>query len=326
MQSVPPKIIVLAILGFAVIASLSTAFYTVPTESVGVITRFGKMKSDALQPGLHFKLPFGIDKVKIVPVLRQLKQEFGFGTRGSTNPTQSVGSVGQRAYSRRDIQFLQNEEKSMITGDSNEATVEWIIQYRINSPADYLFRARKPEETLRDVSESVMREVVGDRTVDEVLTVGRKAIEDEATVKMQSLVTKYELGLRINQIQLKNVNPPEEVQSSFNAVNEAKQQREQLINVAKKEYNTIVPKARGLADQDISQAKGYAQQRVNEAEGDASRFTAVFKEYSKAPEVTKRRLYLETLGEVVPALGDKIIMDEGAQQVLPLLQLSGGKK
>jgi len=214
----------------------------------------------------------------------------------------------------------------MITGDSNEATVEWIIQYRINSPADYLFRARKPEETLRDVSESVMREVVGDRTVDEVLTVGRKAIEDEATVKMQSLVTKYELGLRINQIQLKNVNPPEEVQSSFNAVNEAKQQREQLINVAKKEYNTIVPKARGLADQDISQAKGYAQQRVNEAEGDASRFTAVFKEYSKAPKVTKRRLYLETLGDVIPALGDKIIMDEGAQQVLPLLQLSGGKK
>ena len=326
MQTVNPKIILLAILGFALVASLSTAFYTVPTESVGILTRVGKMKPDPLQPGLHFKLPFGIDKVEIVPVLRQLKQEFGFGTRGSMNPTQSLGSGTKWDYSRRELQILQNEEKSMITGDSNEATVEWIIQYRIDSPADYLFRARAPEDTLRDVSESVMREVVGDRTVDEVLTVGRKAIEDEATVKMQALMTKYQLGLHINQIQLKNVNPPEEVQASFNAVNEAKQQREQLINVAKKEYNTVVPKASGLADQDISQAKGYAQQRVNEAEGDANRFNAVFTEYSKAPEVTKRRLYLETLGEVIPMMGDKIIMDENAQQVLPLLQLSGSKK
>ena len=321
MQSVSPKLIVLAIIGFALVASLSTAFYTVPADSVGVVTRFGKMKEDIKKPGLHFKLPMGIDEVALVPELRQLKQEFGFGTAGATNETQVV-----RGADRREQEMLQNEEKSMITGDSNEATLEWIVQYRIGNPADYLFRVRNPGDTLRDVSESVMREVVGDRTVDEVLTIGRKAIEDEATIKMQELVTTYQLGLKINQVQLKNVNPPAKVQSSFNAVNEAKQERERLINVAKKEYNTVVPKARGLADQEVSQAKGYASQRVNESEGDATSFLAVFEEYQKAPKVTKQRLYLETLSDVMPRLGGKIIIDANAQQVLPLLQLPGGKQ
>ena len=321
MNSVHPKFIVLAIIGFAIIGALSTAFYTVPPESVGVVTRFGKLQNDNVKPGLHFKLPMGIDKVDLVPVLRQLKQEFGFGTQNATNPTQYAGWK----LRGRERQMLQNEEKSMITGDSNEATVEWIIQYRIDNPADYLFRVRRPEETLRDVSESVMREVVGDRTVDEVLTVGRKAIEDEATIKMQEIVSKYQLGLKINQTQLKNVNPPAPVQKSFNSVNEAKQERERLINVAKKQFNTEVPKAKGTADQDISAAKGYAQQRVAEAEGDASKFLAVYEEYSKAPDVTRRRLYLETLGQVVPKLGRKIIMDEDSQQILPLLQLGDQK-
>ena len=213
----------------------------------------------------------------------------------------------------------------MITGDRNEATVEWIIQYRIDRPDEYLFRVRKPDDTLRDVSESVMREVVGDRTVDEVLTVGRQQIESAALEKMQTLANRYKLGLRIDQVQLKNVNPPPKVQQSFNEVNKAQQEKERSINIAWRENNKEVPQAKGKADQEISQAQGYAAQRVNEAEGDAGRFIAVFKEFEKAPQVTKRRLYLETLAEVVPKLGGKIIMDENAKQVLPLLQLSGGK-
>lgn len=314
MHNVNPKLIVAAIIGLIVLASLSTAFFTVPAESVGVVTRFGKATQKLGQPGLHFKLPFGIDRVNLVAVKRQQKQEFGFGTEGGENPTQFAGDRGRRL-----------EEKSMITGDRNEATVEWIVQYRIDRPEEYLFEVRDPEMGLRDVSESVMREVVGDRTVDEVLTVGRQEIETISLEKMRNLANEYKLGLYIDQVQLKNVNPPPQVQASFNEVNEAQQERERMVNVAQGEYNKEVPRSRGKADQDISEAHGYAAQRVNEASGDAARFLSVFSEYQKAPDVTKRRLYLETLGDVVPNLGSKIIMDEDAQQVLPLLQLQGNQ-
>ena len=315
MQGVNPKIIVAIIIGLIVVASLSTAFYSVPANSVGIVTRFGRMTKSNEQPGLHFKLPFRIDRVVLVPVKRQLKQEFGFATPGATNPSQYLGARAR------------DEERNMITGDRNAVSVEWIIQYRIGQPDDYLFRVRNPGETLRDVSESVMRQVIGDRTVDEVLTVGRQEIESEAKEKMQILANDYQLGLRINLVQLQDVNPPTEaVKASFNQVNGAQQEKESTINKAWAEHNKDVPQARGKADQSISQARGYASQRENEAEGDATRFIAVFEEYKKAPEVTKRRLYLETLGDVVPKLGSKIIIDENARQVLPLLQLPGTGK
>lgn len=209
----------------------------------------------------------------------------------------------------------------MVTGDLNTALVEWIIQFRIEVPFDFLFKVRNPGATLRDVSESVMREVIGDRTVDEVLTIGRQDIESTAQVKLQEVVNKYEMGLRIDQIQLKNVNPPEPVQASFDRVNEAQQERERMINVARGEYNKAVPKARGEADQRIQGAEGYAIQRVNRAEGDVQRFNALLAEYLKSPDITKRRLYLETLSEVLPRVRTKVIMDESASSVLPLLQL-----
>ncbi len=320
MQSVNPKVIIAAIIGFAILASISTAFYTVPAESVGIVTRFGKITGDPATPGLHFKLPFGIDQAHIVAVERQEKQEFGLGigtqrAATATNPYQFAPNLR-----------VQEEEKSMITGDRNEASVEWVVQYRVDRPEDFLFRVRNPGATLRDVSESVMREVVGDRTVDEVLTVGRQQIESEALQKMQDVANYYKLGLRIDQVQLNNVNPPPSVQDSFNDVNKAQQEKERSINVAWREKNKEVPAARGKADRDISEAQGYAAQRVNEAEGDVAAFKALFAEYEKAPEVTKRRLYLETLGQVVPRLGGKIIMDENAQSVLPLLNLSNTQK
>ncbi len=286
-----------------------TSCYTVQAESQGVVLRFGKFVK-TVDPGLRFKFPFGIDQVSIVPVKRQLKQEFGFATQGATNPTQS-SSVKE-----------QEQERSMVTGDLNAATVEWIIQYRILEPELFLFKVRDPGNTLRDISESVMRTVVGDRTVDEVITVGRQEIESDALLQLQGLVNKYELGLSIDQVQLKNINPPLPVQPSFNEVNQAQQEREKLINEANGEYNKVIPRASGEAEQKIQAAEGYALKRINEAEGDVSRFNAVFSEYLKAPEVTKQRIYIETMRVIVPKLGKKVIIDEQASQVLPLLQLT----
>jgi membrane protease subunit HflK len=288
-----------------------TAFYTVPAESEGVVLRFGRFVG-TVPSGLHFMIPLGIDQVEIVPVKRQLKQEFGFGT-ADPNPWQSTSS-GEWP-----------DEKAMVTGDLNTALVEWVVQYRIVEPDLYLFKVRNADATLRDASESVMREVVGDRTVDEVITIGRQEIEVEALLKLQALVVSYEMGIKIDQVQLKNVNPPERVQASFNEVNQAQQERESAINVANGEYNKAVPRARGEADQSISAAEGYAKKRVNEAQGDVASFNALFAEYAKAPEVTRQRLYLETMAEVLPRVKGKVVLDQAAAGgVLPLFDLSKG--
>ncbi len=276
-----------------------TAYYTVPSDSVAVVQRFGKYVED-VQPGLHFKLPLGIDTATIVPVKRQLKQEFGFTTPGATDPYQSP-SGGERET---------RLETEMVTGDLNAALVEWVVQYRISDPAKFLFEVREPSQTLRYVSESVMREVVGDRTVDEVITIGRQEIETEALTKMQELSTKYAMGISIDQVQLKNINPPQPVQESFNEVNQAQQEKEKLINEARRDYNKVIPLAEGEKDQRIREADGYRLKRINEAEGDVARFSALLAEYSKAPEVTRRRIYIETLQDVMPRIRSKIVIDE----------------
>ncbi len=287
-----------------------TGFYAVPADSVGVVQRFGKyLRTD--EPGLRFIVPFGVDTVTRVPTRRQLKLEFGFGTPAASNPFQRSPEPEM--------------EKAMVTGDLNEALVEWIVQYRINDPKRYLFDVRDPEETLRAASEAVMREVVGDRTVDEVITVGRQEIETESRAVLQKVVDQYQLGMSVDLVQLKNVNPPKQVQASFNEVNQAQQEKQRSINLASGEYNKVVPRARGDAARMIAEAQGYAQKRVNEAEGDAALFTAVFIQYQKAPQVTRQRLFLETMSEVLPKVGRKIIVDEHSQQVLPLLQLQPEK-
>jgi len=287
-----------------------TAYYTVPSDSVAVVQRFGKYIQD-VPLGLHFKIPLGVDTATIVPVKRQLKQEFGFSTPGASNPHQS-SREGKR-------------ETEMVTGDLNAALVEWVVQYRISNPAKFLFEVREPSETLRYVSESVMREVVGDRTVDEVITIGRQKIETEALAKMQALSSKYAMGISIDQVQLKNINPPGPVQASFNEVNQAQQEKEKLINEARRDYNKVIPLAEGEKDQRIREADGYRIKRINEAEGDAARFSALLAEYQKAPEVTRRRIYLETLQEIMPGLRSKIIVDEQTRSILPLLNLGTQK-
>ena len=305
----PRGVIVLAVLALAVLGAW-TAYYTVPSDSVAVVQRFGKYLKE-VPPGLHFKLPLGIDAATIVPVKRQLKQEFGFTTPDAGDPYQSPRD-GKR-------------ETEMVTGDLNAALVEWVVQYRISDPVKYLFEVREPSETLRYVSESVMREVVGDRTVDEVITIGRQEIETEALTKMQALSTKYAMGISIDQVQLKNINPPLPVQESFNEVNQAQQEKEKLINEARRDYNKVIPLAEGEKDQRIREADGYRLKRINEAEGDVARFSALLAEYSKAPEVTRRRIYIETLQDVMPGIRSKIIIDEQARSILPLLNLDTQK-
>lgn len=301
-----PRWILRGVIVLLALIGIFSCFSSVPADSEGILIRLGRYQG-TVKPGLRFKLPWGIDQLVIIPVERQLKLEFGFATRGARNPDQPSQEP--------------EAEQSMVTGDLNMALVEWVIQYRIDNPKQYLFMVMEPGATLRDASESVMREVVGDRTVDEVLTIGRQDIENETLLRLKKLTELYGLGVTIMQVQLKDVHPPRNVQASFNEVNQAQQEKEQMINIANGEYNKAVPKARGEADQRLRGAEGYALQRVNEAQGDADRFNALFREYSKAPEVTRQRLYLEAMSNVLPALERKVILDERAGQLLPLLNL-----
>ena len=300
------KTVGLIVIGVVIVAFLMSLWVTIEPEEVGVVLRLGKYDR-TINPGLNFKLPFGIDRVIKVPVERQLKLEFGFRTS-----TPGIRSQ----YSSRNYQ----EESLMLTGDLNAAQVEWIVQYRIQDPFKFLFRARNAVQTFRDINEAMMREVVGDRTVDEVLTVGRQDVASSVAIKLQELSNQYELGLKVVQVVLQDVNPPEAVKPAFNEVNEAQQEREKLINQAKSEYNKVIPRAKGEAEKTIEEAKGYALERVNNARGEATKFDSVFKEYMKAKEVTRQRIYLETMNDILKKVGRKLITDQKATGILPLFQ------
>ncbi len=294
---------------FIVVAALivfAGTLFQVNPEEVGIITRFGRYIRTA-ESGLNIKLPF-IEAVFKVPIERQQKQEFGFRTTRA-----GVQSQFSKAGT--------SDESLMLTGDLNLADVEWVVQYRIEDPYLFLFKVRNPENTLRDISEAAMRQIVGDRTVNEVLTIGRTEIANKMEELVQELCIEYSLGIKIDQVVLQDVNPPDPVKMAFNAVNEAQQEKETLINQAKSEYNKVIPKASGQAQETIQKAEGYATERVNNAQGEVARFTALYGEYVKAPEVTKSRIYLETMGAVLPKLGIKIITDQEGNNVLPLLQM-----
>jgi membrane protease subunit HflK len=294
-------------IGIIAIVLLSTSFYSVATDEVGVVKRLGAYVRTA-QPGLHMKLPFALERVQKVRVKHVFKVEFGFATERA-----GVRTV----YSRGDF----SGESLMLTGDLNAAVVEWIVQYRIDDPLKYLFNVRGVPETIRDVSEATMRLVVGDRTVTEVLTVGRREIADLSQQTMQEILDDYETGIQVVTVNLKDVNPPDPVKPSFNEVNQAKQEREQLINEAWAEYNKEIPAAEGEAQRLIRDAEGYALSRVNRAQGDAERFLALYDQYSRARDVTRRRLYLETMSELLPRVRRKIIVDPELENLVPLLQL-----
>jgi membrane protease subunit HflK len=262
-----------------------------------------------VSPGLNFKLPIGIETVKKVPVERQLKEEFGFRTQTSGVRAQYAGRAFQK-------------ESLMLTGDLNAGEVEWIVQFRISDPYKFLFKVRNAVSTFRDMNEALMREVVGDRSVSEVLTIGRVEIANTVTTKLQELCDQYETGIKVDQVVLQDVNPPDPVKPAFNEVNEAQQEREKLINQALSEYNKVIPKARGDAMRIIEEARGYAVERVNQSRGEAARFNSIFREYLRAPEVTRQRIYLETMNDVLPRVGRKLITDKEATGILPLFQFT----
>ena len=287
-------------------------WFTVEPEEVGVVFRFGGYVREA-PPGLNFKLPDPVESVIKVPVQRQLKEEFGFRTQ--------LADV-QARYTSSNFQG----ESLMLTGDLNVAVVEWSSQYRIDDPYRYLVKVKDVRTTFRDMNEAIMREVVGDRTVNNILTVGRQEVADEVKIRLQALCNQYDTGITVDQVVLQNVNPPDPVKPSFNEVNQAQQEREKMINQAKAEYNRIIPKARGQALQAIQQAEGYAKDRINRAKGDAKFFELILGAYKRAPKVTKRRIYLETIDTIYPEIKHKVIVDDKVKGVLPLLSLGSEVK
>ena len=291
-----------------------TSYFQVEPDEVGVVQRFGRYVGTS-DPGPHVKIPFGVDRVTKVPVQRTLKLELGFRTQRADVRSEFAPQTPETAA-----------ESAMLTGDLNVAVVEWVVQYKIKDPVRYLFHVREPLATFRDMSEAVMRQVVGDHSVDEVITIGRESIALEAKQQLQDLCNLYGIGIEVQQLVLQDVNPPEPVKPAFNEVNQAIQEKERAINDAWADYNKSVPKAKGEADQAIRSAEGYALERVNKAEGDASRFNALYEEYRKAPVVTRKRIYLETLAQVLPRIEHKVVLDDKAKGILPLLQLEGASR
>ncbi len=293
------------------LATAATSFYTVSPNEVGVIRRFGQYVRTT-DPGLHFKLPLNIEKLDKVKVRFPYKEEFGFRT--------IMAGVNTKYSNRRYI-----EESIMLTGDLNVLDVSWTVEFKIKDPVKLLFNIRAPRETVRDLSEAVMRQVIGDSSVSEALTTRRDQISQNAHELLQAVLDSYDSGIQIETVKLQDVNVPQRVQKSFNEVNEAEQEKERVINEAWEAYNKIIPKAKGQAAKTISEAEGYASARISKAEGDANKFIETWNAYKEAKDVTRRRLYLETLEEILPKAGKIYVFEPEANNVLPLINLTEGK-
>jgi modulator of FtsH protease HflK len=289
-----------------------SSWFTVQPEETGVVQRFGAVVRTA-GPGLHFKLPYGVETVHLVPTARVLKEEFGFRTVAT--PAGQRTQYADKAF--KDVSL-------MLTGDLNVIDVQWIVQYRIEDPIQFLFHVRNTRQTIRDIAEAVMRRVVGNRLGSDVLTVGRVAVSTEVREEMQKILTEYETGVRLVTVELQDVTPPDSVKPAFNEVNEARQDREKTINQAQEQANREIPKARGEATRTITEAEGYAIERVNRATGEATRFRAVLDEYQRAPEVTRRRLYLEAMSTILPEAKALYIVDGAQKTLIPWLPLEAG--
>jgi membrane protease subunit HflK len=287
-----------------------TSFYTVQPEGQAVVKRFGRVIA-IKPPGLHFKIPFGIDSQTFVPTARVLKQEFGFRTEGELGESRT-------AYRKSPA---HQEESLMLTGDLKVVDVEWVVQYRVEDPDKYLHRVSDIDKTIRDVSEAVMRRIVGNSLGSDVLTVKRVQIATTAKEELQTILDSFDTGIKIGTVELQDVTPPDPVKPAFNEVNQAEQEKERMINEAEKRQNQLVPRARGEAQKTLEEAEGYRAQRVNRASGEAARFTAIQEEYRNAPEVTRRRLYLEMIDQVLPKLGRVVVVEPGQMNPIPLLNL-----
>jgi membrane protease subunit HflK len=311
MGKLSPNKLVLVVAGILLLILLSTSVFIVDQTEQAVITRFGRFTS-VREPGLHFKLPFGIDRNYTVNVRTVQTEEFGFRTitRGGNFP----------AYAS------QTDESIMLTGDLNIVDVEWIIQYRVVDPKAWVFNVHERRETIRDVSRSVINMLVGDRAIMDIMGRERSPIEEAALVFMNDTFRGYGLGIDVINVRLQNVTPPAGVQEAFEDVNKAIQDRERLINEGQQAYNEKIPRARGEALRIVQIAEGYATERINRANGDVARFNAVFLEYSRAPEVTRQRLYYEMIEEVFKNEEGMTLIDRNLRNFLPLMNVSGGNR
>ena len=315
------RIMAAAVLLVVIWASRSM-LYKVEADSRGVVLRLGKFTTNT-PPGLHFKLPWPIDTVYTVPVEKVQSLEFGYQTTAPGRRTQFAPSTEERRTMAR-----------MLTADLNLAHVEWVVQYRIQKPQDYLFKiggerssdpARDARDLIRDVSEAVMRRIIGDASVDSVITIGREKIAAEAKVETQRMLDGFEAGIGIVAVKLQSATPPDPVKDAFDAVNRAKQGKERVVNEAKGQRNRLIPATRGQKDRAIAEAEGYALRVQMQAEGRANAFLAKLAEYDKAPDVTKTRLYLEAMEEILTQVDDKVVIDESVKGLLPLLHLGAGE-
>lgn len=297
-------------IGLIVVAALIVfnSYYTVDPQETAVVQRFGKFVRTA-DAGLHFKIPFGIETVRKVITGRVLQREYGYRT---VEP--GVRSrFAEKGY---------EDEARMLSGDLNVIDLQWTVQYKVRDPIDYLFQVQDVDATLDDISESVMRRIVGNRYVDEVLTVGRASVADMAGQEIQQIMDQYKTGLQITMVKLQNANPPDPVKQAFNEVNEAQQERERMINEAQQVYNQKIPRAKGEARQKITQAEGYALERVNKSQGEVARFLDILTEYQKAPSVTRSRMYLEAFSDFNEKVDRLIVIDESQKNLLPLFDLN----
>lgn len=304
-------IVAAAVLLLVIAVGAATMVYTVQPEERAVVKRFGAVVKTT-DPGLHFRLPFGIDGIQRVATERVLKEEFGFRTAAAGQPSRYVES---------DLP----DESLMLSGDLNIIDVEWVVQYRIADPIKFLYSMREPTRTLRDLSESVMRRVVGNNLGSEILTTARVKIANTTRDEVQAAMDLYGTGIHIITVELQNVVPPKAVQPAFNQVNEARQEQERMINEATKQANEAIPRAKGEANRVVAEAQGYAAERTNQALGETARFRSILTEYREAPEVTRRRMYLETLSTVLPEIGSVLVIQEGQSAPLPLLHLREGQ-
>ncbi len=301
------------ILGVIILFGITGSYYTVQPDEEAVVIRMGRHLKNT-QPGLHFKIPFGIDDVTKVKTKIVHQAEFGFRTT-------SVSSR-RTTYSSKNF----DSESLMLTGDLNVAEVQWVVQYQISDPFKFLFKTSDPITNIRDVAESIMRRVVGDKLVTEVLTTGRVEIADNGKLLMQEVLDKYDMGISIKSIKLQDVNPPRMVQASFNDVNAAKQEQEKMLNQAEESYNRIIPEARGKANKLVQEAEGFASEIINRAHGNAERFSSLAKEYRKAPAITRKRIYLETMEKLFEKMDDITIIDSKVKGLLPVFSKEGVTK
>ena len=303
-KKIIPIVVILAAVVF-----FQGAFFKIQTGSLGVVLRLGQFNRIA-EPGLKFKIPL-VDVVHKVDVQAIRKEEFGFRTR-----TAAQKSI----YERRGFDM----ESLMLTGDKNVINVEWIVQYKVLDPVNLLFKVRKVEQAVRDVSEMTVRRIVGNHDFDFVLD-NREVLGASMARELQATLDEYESGVKITTLQLQDVNPPDEVKPAFNEVNEADQDQKRLVNEAEEIYNRVVPKARGNAKKVLEEAHGYAVERVNLAKGETHRYLAVLKEYKEAKDVTRERMYLETMREVLPKVTEIYVIDKEQRSILPFLNLRDGK-